>query len=174
MGLLETSQKLLERYHLQGAAALVTLSTDHTVPLRLINPTCKPVTIYKGATLGTPRQTDDDLPVYSLETELAQSKPSTSANEQVPVLGDIIVPIELNGRELVCEFYVMQNLAYDAILDRDFLQQNRALIDLDNKNITFKRPKVTKKARKITSNLPVLGTFCSPTTPVGKQTLHES
>ena len=40
VGLLETSQKLVERYHVQGAASLVTLSTDHTVPFRLINPTC--------------------------------------------------------------------------------------------------------------------------------------
>ena len=80
----------------------------------------------------------------------------------------------MNGREFVRDFHVIQNLTYDAILGRDVLQQNRALIDLDNNNITFKRPKVTKKARKSTSNLPVLGTFFSPTNPVGRQTLYES
>ena len=95
----------------------------------------------------------------------------TVNGEHVPVLGKIAVPIELNGREYACDFHVMQNLAYDAILGRDFLQQNRALIDLDNNNITFKRSgKVIKKARKSTSNLPVLGTFFFPTTSVERQT----
>ena len=37
-----------------------------------------------------------------------------------------------------CEFQVVQNLAYDSILGRDFLQVNRAMIDLDNNTITLK------------------------------------
>ena len=34
-GLLEASPRLIKRYQLQGAAALVTLSADYTVPFRL-------------------------------------------------------------------------------------------------------------------------------------------
>ena len=44
---------MAERYQLQGAAALVRIAGDHTVPFRLINPTSQPVTLEKGATLGT-------------------------------------------------------------------------------------------------------------------------
>ena len=106
----------------------------------------------------SPKMTDGILPSIQ-----------TVNGERVPVLGKITVPIELNGCEFVCDFHVMQNLAYDAILGRDFLQQNRALIDLDNNNITFKRSKDAKKTRKHSSNLPVLGTFFSPTS-VGRQT----
>ena len=106
----------------------------------------------------SPKMTDGFLPSIK-----------TVNGERVPVLGKITVPIELNGREFVCDFHVMQNLAYDAILGRDFLQQNRALIDLDNNNITFKRSKDAKKTRKHSSTLPVLGTFFSPTS-VGRQT----
>ena len=98
----------------------------------------------------------------------------TVNGERVPVLGKITVPIKLNGREFVCDFHVMQNLPYDAILGRDFLQQNRALIDLDNNNITFKRSKDAKKTGKRTSRLPVLGTFLSPTTSVERQTSTET
>ena len=83
----------------------------------------------------------------------------TANGERVPVLGKITVPIEMNGSEYVSDFHVMQNLAYNAILGRDFLQQNRALIDLDNNNITFKSSKAAKKTRKPPSSLPVLGTF---------------
>ena len=107
----------------------------------------------------SPKMTDGILPSIQ-----------TVNGERVPVLGKITVPIELNGCEFVCDFHVMQNLAYDAILGRDFLQQNRALIDLDNNNITFKRSKDAKKTRQHTSSLPVLGTFFSPTTSVGRQT----
>ena len=37
-----------------------------------------------------------------------------------------------------CEFQVVHNLAYDAILSRDFLQVNRAIIDFYNNTITLK------------------------------------
>ena len=53
----------------------------------------------------------------------------------------------------------MQSLAYDAILGRDFLQENGALIDLHNGTITIKgtpnqRTPASSKA------VPVMGTFC--------------
>ena len=43
--------------------------------------------------------------------------------ERVPVLGKITVPIELNGREFVSDFHVMQNLAYDAILNNQNVEK---------------------------------------------------
>ena len=53
IGLIESVPRLAERYHLQGAAASVKVAEAETLPFRLINPTSKPITLYKGATLGT-------------------------------------------------------------------------------------------------------------------------
>ena len=53
ISLIESVPRLAERYHLQGAAASVKVAEAETVPFRLINPTSKPITLYKGATLGT-------------------------------------------------------------------------------------------------------------------------
>ena len=80
------------------------------------------------------------------------------SGEEVPLLGQITVPLQLNGSQYPCEFHVIQSLAYDAILGRDILQENGALIDLDNGTITIKgtpnqRTPASSKA------VPVIGTF---------------
>ena len=85
VGLLEASPRLIERYQLQGAAALVTLSPDHTVPFRLINPTQKPVTLYRGATLGNFSRADDNIQVYSLEEQPEKPDVQPPPAENVPV-----------------------------------------------------------------------------------------
>lgn len=58
ISLIESVPRLVERYQLQGAAALVKIADDQTVPFRLINPTSCPVTLRKGATLGTFSEAD--------------------------------------------------------------------------------------------------------------------
>ena len=85
VGFLEASPRLIDRYQLQGAAALVTLSADHTVPFRLINPTRKPVTLYRGATLGNFTLTDDQVQVLSLETRPCEPQQSSQETENVLV-----------------------------------------------------------------------------------------
>lgn len=52
-GLIEPTSKLTERYHLCGATQLVSLSDMYTFPFRVLNPTNKPVTIYRCTTMGT-------------------------------------------------------------------------------------------------------------------------
>ena len=52
----------------------------------------------------------------------------------------------------------MENLAYDAILGRTFLQEHRAVIDLDNSSITLKRAGRLRE-RASTTTVPVMGTF---------------
>ena len=85
VGFIEASPCLIERYQLQGAASLVTLSADHTVPFRLINPTRHPVALYRGATLGTFSQTDESLQVFSLSTKSAPTKEPQPEVPDVPV-----------------------------------------------------------------------------------------
>ena len=92
VGLIEPSKHLMERYQLNGAAALVTVTADHTVPYRLINPTSKPVILYKGANLGTLTRTDDNIQVSSIETE--------PSREKQPDVGVPDVPIDLSDTDL--------------------------------------------------------------------------
>ena len=53
----------------------------------------------------------------------------TGSGVAVPLLGMISILIHLNGREHSFEFHVMQTLAYDATLGRNFLQKNGVIID---------------------------------------------
>ena len=86
------------------------------------------------------------------------SSVQTVSGEEVPLLGKITMPLHLNGRQYPCEFHVMQNLAYDAILGHDFLQENRALIDLDNSTITIK-DSATQRNQASSTTVPLMGTF---------------
>ena len=52
IGLVESSNRLVERYKLCGAAALVRTTCEHIIPFRLLNPNNTPVTIYRGTNLG--------------------------------------------------------------------------------------------------------------------------
>ena len=86
------------------------------------------------------------------------SSVQTVSVDTVPVLGKITVPLQLNGREHPCDFHVMQNLAYDAILGRDFLQKNGAQIDLVDNTLSFKAAGHPGKHSSKTT-IPVMGTF---------------
>ena len=88
------------------------------------------------------------------------SSVQTVSGEEVPLLGKITVPLHLNGRQYHCEFHVMQNLAYDAILGRYFLQENGALIDLDNSTITINES-ANRRSQASSTTAPLMGTFIS-------------
>ncbi|KAL9955174.1 hypothetical protein ACROYT_G036461 [Oculina patagonica] len=94
-----------------------------------------------------PKLSDDSL-----------SSVQTFNGDTVPVLGKITVPLQLNGHEYFCEFHVMQSLAYDAILGRDFLQKNGALINLVDSTICFSTATHPGKHTS-TTTVPVMGTF---------------
>ena len=85
VGLIETSQHLMDRYQLQGAAVLATTTADHTVPYRLINPTSKPVTLYKGATLAIFTTLSNNLQVFSLDAQITQPEKPAADISDVPV-----------------------------------------------------------------------------------------
>lgn len=81
-------------------------------------------------------------------TDGSLSTVQTIIGDKVPVLGKITVPLHLNGRDYPCDFHVTQELTFDAILGRHFLQENIALIDLD-------RSSVTLKGKGYSENIPV-------------------
>ena len=88
------------------------------------------------------------------------SSVQTVSGEQVPVLGKITLPLQLQGREYTCELHFMQNLAYDAILGRDILQKNGALIDLVDSTLSFKGTAYVGDHTR-PKTMPVMGTFLS-------------
>ena len=85
IGLIEMSQHLIDRYQLQGAALLAITTADHTVPYRLINPTSKPVTLYKWANLSTFTSHSSNLQVFSLHAKVSQQEKPEADNPDVPV-----------------------------------------------------------------------------------------
>jgi len=103
-------------------------------------------------------------------SEGSLSAVQTVSGEKVPVLGKITIPLQLQAREYTCEFHVMQNLTYDAILGRDFLQKNGALIDLVDGTLSFKGTGHVGEQGS-TENVPVMGTFLSQHNLKEKNTL---
>ena len=97
-----------------------------------------------------------DIPLKMSDSPF--SSVQSVSGEEVPLLGKITVPLHLNGRQYPCEFHVMQSLAYDAILGRDFLQENRALIDLGHSTITIKES-ANERNQTSAMTASLMGTF---------------
>ena len=73
LGQVETFPRLVERYQLHGAAVLARASPSNTVPVRLLNPTSKPTTIYRETTLGVFQECGEGVAVINLDKEDASS-----------------------------------------------------------------------------------------------------
>ena len=84
-GLIEPSAKLIDRYHVCGASQLVSLSEQHTFPFRILNPTQKPVTIYRCTTVGTFTPSAASMSVIATSDTPAQSPPPVGDEETVPL-----------------------------------------------------------------------------------------
>ena len=63
---------------------MVKIADDQTVPFRLINPTSRPVTLRKGATLGTFSEADGNLDLSPVGTP-ATNQPTPNRLDTVPV-----------------------------------------------------------------------------------------
>ena len=105
IGLVESAPRLAEKYHLRGATTLVTVSAVDTIPFRLINPTAKPVTLFKGATLGTFAETGEDHIVHPVGEEIESQ---TSASQK-----QASIPVDLNNSNLMPD----QQTQLQALLD---------------------------------------------------------
>ena len=86
------------------------------------------------------------------------SSVQSASGEEVLLLGQITMPLHLNGSQYPCEFHVMQSFAYDAILGHDFQQLNRTLIDLDNSTIIIKKSANERNQTSATTPS-LMGTF---------------
>ena len=84
-GVIEPSQHLMERYQLQGASVLAKITAHHTIPFRMINPTCRPVTVYKGANLGIFTRLDTNSHISSLDEQPNKKRELQTDTPDVPV-----------------------------------------------------------------------------------------
>ena len=90
--LTEPSSKLAERYHVCCASQVVSLPEDLTFPFRVLNPTNKPVTIYRCSTMGTYTPSAASMSVIAT-AEKSHSPTSISDSTQT-------VPIDLSDTDL--------------------------------------------------------------------------
>ena len=91
-GLIEHNPKLGERYHVCGACQLVSLSKQHTFPFRVLNPTCKPVTIYRCSTMGIFKPSAGSMSVIDID--------EASVTPTLPSADDETVPLDLTSSTL--------------------------------------------------------------------------
>ena len=84
-GIIEPSQHLMERYQLQGASSLAKITARHTILFRLINPTSRPVVLYKGANLGIFTRLDTNSHISSLDEQPKKKRELETDTPDVPV-----------------------------------------------------------------------------------------
>ena len=70
---------------------------------------------------------EDQLPQLQIDN-LGDVK--TVSGEALPVLGVFTTPLDIANGSYSCTFLVVQDLPYDALLGRDFLRENGAIINL--------------------------------------------
>ena len=61
----------------------------------------------------------------------------TVSGDELPVLGKIKVILEIAGGKYPCELQIVKNLTYEAVLGRDFLRANGAVINLRQGTLQF-------------------------------------
>ena len=86
----------------------------------------------------------------------------TVNGEKVPVLGKIDAPVKINGIVYKSQFHIIQSLAHEVILGRDFLQEYGAVIDLKNSSLTLKDRPLKLSSTSTSGNDLVMGTFVFP------------
>ena len=94
-GLVEPDSRLVERYHIYGASQLVSLSPDFTFPIQVLNPTNKPVTIYRRTNMGLFTPSASSMSAITTNDH-AQTSPPSTANAS---------PIRRTEKDNGCTFY---------------------------------------------------------------------
>ncbi|KAL9958568.1 hypothetical protein ACROYT_G035598 [Oculina patagonica] len=69
VGLVEPNDHLAQRYQIQGAAVLATVSACNKVPFRILNPTANPITLYRVTNLGCFHEVDQNIAAVSLDQD---------------------------------------------------------------------------------------------------------
>ena len=57
------------------------------------------------------------------------------SGKRLPILGQATLPLEVNGQLYQCQMYVIDDLGYEAVLGRDFLEEKGAVIDFRHRTV---------------------------------------
>ena len=90
-----------ERYQIIGAAQLVKVSNNNSIPVRLLNPNSQPVHIYRRTKLAEISIVNPDIATY----ELVRSEVEAEANRDIPTAVDVEprVPLDVGNTDLTQE-----------------------------------------------------------------------
>lgn len=91
-GIVEPRQEFVDRYQLAGAAELVTVWDNNSVPIRLLNPTNQPIRIYRKTRLGQISFVDKGIAAFDLH----KSDLKAEASREVPTAVDRDSPTPLD------------------------------------------------------------------------------
>eukprot|EP00794_Sanderia_malayensis_P011456 gene11456-12653_t len=79
-----------------------------------------------------------------LKPHSAQLSPSegieriqTATGASVSVMGSVSFPLHISDKSYQCRASIIPGLAYNVVLGRDFLHENKAVIDVHNQSMTF-------------------------------------
>ena len=84
IGCVEPRHELTKRYNILGAAEIVTISDQNTIPIRLLNPTNQPVKIYRCTRLGQFSPAEANISTF----ELLQSDIEAESKREIPMATD--------------------------------------------------------------------------------------
>ena len=84
VGCVEPRHELTGRYNIIGAAELVTISEQHTIPIRLLNPTNQPIKIYCCTCLGHFSPAEADIATF----ELVRADVEAETKRDIPMATD--------------------------------------------------------------------------------------
>lgn len=100
-GVLEPRQEFVNRYQFAGAAELVTVWENNTVPIRLLNPTNQPIRIYRKTRLGQDSFVDSEITAFDLHK--ADLKAEASRKVPTAVDRDPPIPLDINADGLTTD-----------------------------------------------------------------------
>ena len=80
---------------------------------------------------------EDNPPVMASST----SEVETVRGDKLPTIGQLQVPLSFNGRKFTCQFHVIENMTYNAVLGRDFLLSNGAVINFASGTVSLDKVK---------------------------------
>ena len=69
----------------------------------------------------------------SLKTSTSSVPPiNTVSGDRLPILGQVTLPLEIEGRCHSCRMYVIEDLGFEVVLGRGFLEEKGAVINFHN------------------------------------------